>query len=56
MRITPENAQALMNDLWHAGLRPFGEGNAGQIHAMKRHLGDMRAIVAKTIKVDLPKD
>ena len=56
MRITPENAQRLMNDLWQVGLRPFGEGNAGQVSAMKKHLGDMRAIVASKLNVDLPQD
>ena len=54
MRITPENAQALMNDLWHAGLRPFGEGNAGQVSAMKTHLNDMRAIVFNSLKMNRP--
>ena len=54
MRITPENAQRLMDDLWQAGLRPFGEGNAGQVTAMKTHLNDMRAIVFDRLKMDRP--
>lgn len=38
----------LMDALWSAGIRPSnGEGNVGQIGAMKAHLEDMRALVFK---------
>lgn len=37
-----------MDALWSAGIRPSnGEGNVGQIGAMKAHLEDMRALVFK---------
>lgn len=39
-------AQALMDELWHCGLRPTeGTGSAGSLAATERHLADMRAIV-----------
>ena len=39
-------AQALMDDLWQAGLRPSeGSGSAGSLLATQKHLEDMRKIV-----------
>lgn len=39
-------AQVLMDDLWHAGLRPTeGTGSAGALRAVERHLEDMRTLV-----------
>lgn len=41
-------AQALMDDLWHCGLRPTeGTGSAGALAAVQRHLEDMRTLVFK---------
>lgn len=41
-------AQVLMDDLWHAGLRPTeGAGSAGALAAVQRHLEDMRTLVFK---------
>ena len=38
----------LMDSLWNCGVRPSnGEGNVGQIGAMKDHLNDMRRLVFK---------
>jgi hypothetical protein len=42
-------AQALMDDLWQAGLRPTeGTGSAGALRAVERHLEDMRTLVFKS--------
>lgn len=39
-------AQQLMDDLWHCGLRPSeGSGSAGALAATERHLEDMRRLV-----------
>ena len=39
-------AQALMDELWHVGLRPSeGSGSAGALAATQKHLEDMRALV-----------
>ncbi len=39
-------AQSLMDELWHCGLRPTeGTGSAGSLAATQKHLEDMRAIV-----------
>ncbi len=41
-----EDAQRLMDELWHVGLRPTeGTGSAGSLAATERHLADMRALV-----------
>lgn len=38
-------AQRLMDDLWHAGLRPTeGSGSAGALAAVEKHRDDMREI------------
>ena len=48
LRFTNEEAQALMDEMWSAGVRPSnGEGNVGQIGAMREHLADMRRLVFK---------
>jgi len=47
-------AQMLMDDLWHAGIRPSeGSGSTGQMRATEHHLNDMRKIVSKWIKLEL---
>lgn len=41
-------AQALIDSLWAAGLRPSeGSGSAGALAATQRHLDDMRTLVFK---------
>lgn len=47
MMILDDNeAVTLMDALWSAGVRPSnGEGNVGQIGAIKAHLEDMRTLV-----------
>lgn len=53
LRLDPEGAQRLMDELFAAGIRPSeGSGSAGQLAAVKSHLADMRALVFKT---DAPK-
>lgn len=43
-----EDAQQLMDELYHAGVRPSqAAGSAGQIDAVKYHLEDMRRLVFK---------
>lgn len=40
-----EEAQRLIDQLWHCGLRPSeGSGSAGSLAATERHLRDMQAI------------
>lgn len=60
MRVDPtvelsnQAAQTLMDDLWHAGIRPTeGHGSAGSLKATQDHLKDMRKIVSKTLKMEL---
>ena len=44
--IHDDDAQALMDSLWKAGIRPSnGEGNVGQIGAMREHLEDTKESV-----------
>lgn len=54
--LNEREAQVLMNDLWHAGLRPStGEGSTGEIQAIKGHLADMRSIAFNRLKIGLDK-
>jgi hypothetical protein len=47
-RLKQHQAQVLMDDLWHTGLRPTeGTGSAGALAATERHLEDMKKIVFK---------
>lgn len=44
-RLSRDDAQTLMDDLWMCGLRPTeGMGSAGSLKATERHLEDMRKI------------
>jgi hypothetical protein len=45
LRLSRENATALMDSLWRAGVRPTEVGSAGELAATKYHLEDMRSIV-----------
>jgi hypothetical protein len=54
LSISDKQAQQIIDELWDAGVRPSnGEGNSGQIGAMKMHLMDMRAIVSQQLGVEL---
>lgn len=46
LRLEPEDAQALMDELFSLGVRPSdGAGTAGQLASIKYHLEDMRKLV-----------
>ena len=48
MNLYPEDAQALMDALYVAGVRPSKEfGQSSQIESIKFHLDDMRKLVFK---------
>ena len=48
LQLHRNQAQALMDRLWQAGLRPAeGTGSAGALAATERHLKDMRSLVFK---------
>lgn len=50
-----KTSQILMDDLWSCGVRPTeGQGSAGAMAATTKHLGDMRTLVQKCMKVELP--
>ena len=54
--LKPESAQKLADELWNAGVRPTQSlQSVGASEATGRHLNDMRAMVAKLAKVELPK-
>lgn len=45
IRLSDEDAQALVDELWRCGYRPTeGTGSAGSLAATERHLGDLRAV------------
>lgn len=45
-----DDAQALIDDLWHSGYRPTeGSGSAGSLAATEKHLADMRKIAFKQL-------
>ena len=50
MRLTPEEAQMLMDALWRAGVKPTSEGSPGQLDALRKHLEDMRSIAFGYVK------
>lgn len=48
LRLTHDEPQQLMNELWRCGIRPKnGEGTDAQVNALKYHLEDMRKLVFK---------
>lgn len=50
-RMSAQQAQVLMDDLWACGLRPTeGKGSAGALAATQRHLEDMRRLVFEVKK------
>ena len=54
IRLSTLEAQALMDRLWKAGLRPTeGSGSAGALAATERHLTDMQTLVFEKPKRSL---
>ena len=50
--LSPQEAQALFNQLWQDGYRPKdGTGNTGHIEAISYHLEDMRKLVFEETKL-----
>jgi hypothetical protein len=55
LRVLPESAQQLMDQLWAIGFRPTqGQQSEGQFAAQGKHLADMRALAAHALKAQLP--
>ena len=53
--LTIEAGQLLMDELWHAGIRPTqGMGSAGSLAATERHLADMRSIAFSSLNFQTP--
>lgn len=52
LKLSPADAQQLLDELWRCGIRPSQEqGSTGQSAAMQKHLDDMRTIAFHTLKV-----
>ena len=52
VRISDEEAQTLMDDLWRCGLRPTeGSGSAGAMRAVEKHVADLRKIAFKALDI-----
>lgn len=52
LRLTHEEAQALMDELWRNAVRPTEQGSPGQLKATERHLEDMQAIAIGLLRRD----
>ena len=52
VRISDEEAQTLMDDLWNCGFRPTeGTGSAGAMRAVESHVSDLRKIAFKMLEI-----
>lgn len=50
-----DEAQLLLDQLWHMGLRPSaGVSSTGQDAAQKAHISDLRSIVRSLLKIGEP--
>ena len=55
VRISYDDAQTLIDDLWRCGLRPTeGAGTAGAMRAVEQHLADLRTIAFKALDIPDP--
>jgi hypothetical protein len=55
VKMRPEDAQHLMDNLWQAGLRPAqGQQSEGAMAAQTRHLEDMRSLAFAKLEVPKP--
>jgi hypothetical protein len=51
VRITYDEAQRLVDELWQCGIRPSeGTGSAGSLAATERHLADIRNVAFGAIR------
>lgn len=51
IRLSHDDAQALVDELWLCGIRPSeGTGSAGSLAATERHLADMRRIAFAALR------
>ncbi len=56
LRLSRDQGQTLMDDLWNAGIRPTeGTGSAGSLAATQKHLDDYRKLVDRILPVALTK-
>jgi hypothetical protein len=54
-RLSENEAQVLIDQLWSCGLRPTeGHGTAGQLAATERHLEDLRSIAFAKLEIPKP--
>jgi len=52
LSLGPDEWQALMDEMWRAGVRPTaGAGTASEASATQRHLDDMRKLAFHALKV-----
>lgn len=50
----PTEAQHLMDELWHLGIRPTeGHGSTGQLAATEKHLNHITGLLEKTLTTTL---
>ena len=53
LRLSIQQAQQLMDELWQCGVRPTeGSGSAGSLAATERHLKDMQTIALGLLRKD----
>lgn len=49
--LSVDEAQVLIDELWHVGMRPSeGTGSAGSLAATERHLADMQRVAFGALK------
>lgn len=57
IKLTRDECQQLMDELWKVGLRPSeGSGSAGSLAATERHLKDMQTIAFKMLEAPLRRE
>jgi hypothetical protein len=55
IRLQPEQAQLLIDELWVVGFRPTqGRQSEGQVASTEKHLADMRAITFAQLRIQQP--
>lgn len=55
LKLSLNDLQMLLDEIWKEGIRPTEyQKTIDSIEPMKKHLDDMRAIVANRLKIELP--